>query len=172
MRYFYLCLLLVSVGVAVVALGTCGAGSKSSNSLPVNEPSSPTNQLPVAKLSVTPTSGSAPLTVTASTEASTDPDGTIASSRIDFGDGTVSNSRSASHTYIGAGGFIVTATVTDNSGASSDCNGQRGSLLSDWKSAPRGEAVGHSRFGNSAIGSDGLDSGIERSRRYDSEFQN
>ena len=77
------------------------------------------NQPPVAKLSVTPLSGTAPVTVTASTAASTDSDGTIASSSIDFGDGTVLPGPSASHTYSTAGTKTITATVTDNLGATS-----------------------------------------------------
>src|SRR5262249_5716633 len=51
--------------------------------------SSPANQPPVARLTVTPSSGAAPLSVTANASASTDADGTIASYRFDFGDGTV-----------------------------------------------------------------------------------
>ncbi len=77
------------------------------------------NQSPVAKLSVTPTSGTAPLTVSASTAGSSDPDGTIASTKIDFGDGTVLNAASGSHTYNTAGTYTVKATVTDNGGLSS-----------------------------------------------------
>jgi len=77
-----------------------------------------TNQPPVAKLSVTPSSGTAALTVTASTAGSSDPDGTIASTKIDFGDGTVVNATSANHVYSVAGSFLVKATVTDNAGAS------------------------------------------------------
>jgi hypothetical protein len=44
---------------------------------------------PNAQLSVAPESGMAPLVVNASTTASLDPDGTIASSSINFGDGTM-----------------------------------------------------------------------------------
>jgi len=59
-------------------------------------------------------------TVTASTSASSDPDGTIASSSINFGDGSAPVSGvSASHQYKLAGTYTVTATVTDNNGASS-----------------------------------------------------
>src|SRR5206468_3079582 len=60
------------------------------------------NQLPVASLTVTPSSGTAPLTVTANASGSSDPDGTIASYRFDFGDGTVVGPQSGStagHTY-------------------------------------------------------------------------
>ncbi len=77
------------------------------------------NQAPIAKLSVTPTSGIAPVTVSASTAGSSDPDGSIASTTIDFGDGTVVNGASASHSYSVAGNYTVKATVTDNLGASS-----------------------------------------------------
>jgi PKD repeat protein len=77
------------------------------------------NEPPVAKLSVTPTSGTAPVTVTASTAGSTDPDGTIASTKIDFGDGTILSAASGTHVYSVAGSFVVKATVTDNLGTSS-----------------------------------------------------
>ena len=74
------------------------------------------NQAPVASIAVNPASGTAPVTVTASTAASTDPDGTIASSTIDFGDGSVVAGPTASHTYSSAGTYKVTGTVKDNGG--------------------------------------------------------
>jgi PKD repeat protein len=77
------------------------------------------NAAPIAKLSVTPASGIAPVTVSASTAGSSDPDGRIASSAIDFGDGTVVSGATASHVYSVAGNYTVKAIVTDNSGASS-----------------------------------------------------
>jgi PKD repeat protein len=75
------------------------------------------NQPPVAALSVSPASGTAPLTVTASTAGSSDSDGTLASSTIDFGDGTVAASPAATHVYGNPGTYTVTAKVTDNLGA-------------------------------------------------------
>jgi len=78
---------------------------------------STSGQGPVASLAVTPTSGTAPVTVSASTAASTSPNGTITSSKINFGDGTIVSGPVASHVYAGAGAFTVTATVTDNIGA-------------------------------------------------------
>src|SRR3954468_10808588 len=80
------------------------------------------NQPPVARLSVTPTSGTAALTVTASATGSSDPDGTIASTKIDFGDGTVLTATSGHHVYSTVGSYIVKATVTDNSGASASAS--------------------------------------------------
>jgi PKD repeat protein len=80
-----------------------------------------TLQPPTAKLTVTPTSGTAPLAVSASTAGSTDPNtgGSITSTTINFGDGTVVNAATASHTYSAAGTYTVTATVTDNNNLSS-----------------------------------------------------
>jgi PKD repeat protein len=71
---------------------------------------------PVVALSVSPATGVAPLSVTASTAGSTAPNGSIASTSIDFGDGTVASAASASHVYSAAGSFTVKATVTDNVG--------------------------------------------------------
>ena len=58
------------------------------------------------------------LTVNATTAGSSDPDGSIVKTTIDFGDGIVVESASATHTYSTAGLFLVTATVVDNGGAS------------------------------------------------------
>src|SRR5215813_2737695 len=77
------------------------------------------NQAPVAALTVSPTLGYSPVTVTASTAGSSDPDGTIGSSSINFGDGTLVAGASSGHTYAAVGSYTVTAAVTDNSGASS-----------------------------------------------------
>ena len=80
----------------------------------------PANRPPVAVLTVMPSSGPAPLMVNASTAGSSDPDGTVASSSINFGDGSpVVSGPTASHTYTTPGTFTVTATVTDNLGANS-----------------------------------------------------
>jgi PKD repeat protein len=76
------------------------------------------NQPPLASIAVSPASGTAPLTITATTASSSDPDGSIANSKIDFGDGTVVAGTTASHTYPSAGTYTVTGTVTDNLGAS------------------------------------------------------
>ena len=80
-----------------------------------------TAQPPTAVLSVSPASGAAQLTVNASTAGSSDPNagGSIVASWIDFGDGTVVNATSASHSYDTPGTYTVIATVYDNSGKSS-----------------------------------------------------
>jgi hypothetical protein len=53
------------------------------------------------------------------TDRSTDPDGTIATRSWSFGDGTVAQEVSPSHTFLAAGARTVTLTVTDDDGASS-----------------------------------------------------
>jgi PKD repeat protein len=70
-------------------------------------------QPPVARLSVTPGSGTAPMTVTASTLASTDPQASALASTITFGDGAAATGPTASHTYANPGRYTVTATVMD-----------------------------------------------------------
>ena len=74
------------------------------------------NQPPVVQLSVTPASGAAPLAVSADASASSDPDGTIASTKIDFGDGTTESAATATHVFGTPGTFTLAATVTDNGG--------------------------------------------------------
>jgi PKD domain len=71
---------------------------------------------PVAKLSVSQTSA---LSFTASTAASTDPNGSALTSTINWGDGTNSAGPTATHTYAKAGVYTVTARVTDAYGLSS-----------------------------------------------------
>jgi PKD repeat protein len=74
---------------------------------------------PLAALTVRPSSGIAPLTVTADASRSADPDGTIVSYLYNFGDGTVVGPQAAataSHTYQQVGTFTVTVTVTDAEG--------------------------------------------------------
>jgi PKD repeat protein len=79
------------------------------------------NKPPVAMLMVTPSSGNVPLTVQASTAGSSDTDGSIGSTVVNFGDGAVTSvpaGGTASHQYTSAGTYTVTAQVTDNLGAS------------------------------------------------------
>ncbi|HKU62332.1 MAG TPA: PKD domain-containing protein [Gemmatimonadales bacterium] len=52
------------------------------------------------------------------TDQSTDPDGTVASWRWDFGDGATSTQRSPSRTFAAAGQYTVSLRVTDDDGAS------------------------------------------------------
>jgi len=103
----------------VTATATSSTGDTGTANKSVTVSAAPAgNKPPVAKLAVTPPSGFAPLAVSASTAGSSDPDGTIARVSIDFGDGTVVNSASGSHTYTALGSYTVTATVTDNLGLS------------------------------------------------------
>lgn len=79
-----------------------------------------TNVAPVALTTgTTPTSGTAPLTVSFVGSSSYDPDGAIASYVWNFGDGTSSTLSNVSHTYSTAGTYNASLTVTDNSGAQS-----------------------------------------------------
>ena len=80
---------------------------------------SPSNQAPVASLSLSTTSGAAPLAVTASSAGSHDPDGSITAVKLDFGDGTVVSGGAGfahTHTYHTSGIYTVTLTVADNGG--------------------------------------------------------
>jgi hypothetical protein len=82
------------------------------------------NQLPIARLTAAPLTGTAPLTVSfnASTSADPDPGGSIASYTFDFGDGSTPVTQSTpttSHTYGTGGIFRARLTVTDNEGGQS-----------------------------------------------------
>lgn len=100
--------LLLSLVAALTACGGDGDGKPH-----------PSNQAPIAHVSVSPVSGPAPLVVTVSGEASTDADGTIATYAWTFGDGASASGASVAHSYPGVGEFQVTLTVTDDQGATS-----------------------------------------------------
>jgi PKD repeat protein len=72
---------------------------------------------PTAAVTVTPQSGSAPLSVIVDSSNSYDTDGAIVSRTIDFGDGShPASTVTAAHTYKDAGDYTVRLTVTDNGG--------------------------------------------------------
>jgi len=71
---------------------------------------------PVALIEAAPRVGRPPLTVQFDGTGSYDPDGQITAYLWDFGDGTTATGSRASHTYSGAGFYLVTLTVKDNSG--------------------------------------------------------
>ncbi|MEJ0073249.1 MAG: Ig-like domain-containing protein [Candidatus Saccharibacteria bacterium] len=78
----------------------------------------PPNQAPVAKLSVTPTSGNAPLAISADASASTD-DKAVVTYDFVWGDGTSTGfqaSATATHTLANAGSDTVSVTVKDAEG--------------------------------------------------------
>jgi PKD repeat protein len=92
-----------------------GASSSASATVVVAAPNKP----PVAAVAVSATSAYGPATISASTAGSSDPDGTVVSSTIHFGDGSSASGPSATHSYSAAGVYTITALVTDNQGASS-----------------------------------------------------
>jgi PKD repeat protein len=74
---------------------------------------------PVAKLTVTPSTGTTPLSVTADASASTDPQGQALTYAFDFGDGATFAAQGnpvATHSYTTAGTFAATVTVRNTSG--------------------------------------------------------
>ena len=75
------------------------------------------SQPPVARITTTPTDGTAPLTVGLDAGNSRDPDGTITAYDWDFGDATAHGAgATATHTYQTPGAFSVLLTATDNDG--------------------------------------------------------
>ena len=101
-----------------ITMGTPGNPTPTPTPTPTPAPTPVPNKPPTAALSLTPGSILVGASVTASTSASSDSDGTIVSRKINFGDGTVASTTSATHQYKKAGTYTVVATVTDNSGAS------------------------------------------------------
>jgi len=79
----------------------------------MEEPSTPTNQSPIANFTYTIEG----LKVTFK-DTSVDPDGNITAWNWSFGDGNYSNEQNPTHTYKKAGTYTVNLTVWDNDGLS------------------------------------------------------
>jgi parallel beta-helix repeat protein len=83
---------------------------------------------PTASLAVTPSSGIAPLAVTADASASTAGSAAIATYAFDFGDGSAvvgpQSGANTGHTYGSAGTYTAKVTVTDAAGESSTATSQ------------------------------------------------
>jgi len=94
------------------------SGQSNQTTIPVTVTSSGSgNKPPQAVISATPTTGSAPLTVSFDGGGSIDSDGSITSYAWSFGDGGTTTGKSATHTYATAGTYTATLQVTDNLGA-------------------------------------------------------
>jgi PKD repeat protein len=76
------------------------------------------NLAPVANVTLTPPSGSGPLTVVLDASASSDEDGRVTSYQWDFGDGTAGTGARVTHRFRTPGSYFARVTVTDDSGAS------------------------------------------------------
>ena len=75
------------------------------------------NHPPVADAERSPTKGPAPVTVDFDATTSSDPDGSVASWRWDFGDGSTGSGARVSHTYSEPGRYFPKLTAIDNGGS-------------------------------------------------------
>ncbi len=109
--------LLIVLAVGAL-LSACGGGSGDGGGAPQ------ANLSPTAVISVSKTSGYAPLPLEFDGSQSSDQDGNVTNYSWDFGDGTSSLGSQANHTYTSLGLFTATLTVTDDDGASSSTSVQ------------------------------------------------
>lgn len=127
--------IVVIVGVSVFLL-TRGPGGGGEGGQP-----------PAASFAYSPSSPTAGGTVQF-TDNSTDPDGTIVSWAWTFGDQTTSAERNPSHVYSNAGAYLVSLTVTDDSGASNT----RSSVIAVSEAAPTENVFQDFESGNGTPG--------------------
>lgn len=85
-------------------------------------PPPPTNNPPIAKLTPSTTSGTAPLVVSFSSAGSSDPEGKALTYSWNFGDGSSSILANPSYTYSSPGVYTVTLTVKDDVGLTSSAS--------------------------------------------------
>jgi len=83
----------------------------------------PSGKPPIAAFTFHPAQGEAPLRVSSDASLSSDPDGSIAHWKWEFGDGQVDYGEQVEHVYESEGEFTVTLTVTDNQGLSAQTMG-------------------------------------------------
>ena len=76
-----------------------------------------TNSPPVASFTASPSSGTAPLSISFNASSSYDSDGSIATYEWNFGDGGHGSGVITSHIYNNPGTYSAKLTVTDNKGA-------------------------------------------------------
>ncbi len=76
-----------------------------------------TNRAPTASISATPTSGSAPLSVSFDASSSRDPEGGALSYAWAFGDGSTGSGSRVTHSYTDRGDYTATLAVRDPEGA-------------------------------------------------------
>jgi PKD repeat protein len=93
-----------------------GEGGYASRTIPLSVGGAP-NEAPTLDMTVTPTTGAAPLDVAVGLDA-TDPDGDDLTYRVDFGDGSVPvsgplDSDPVTYTYSKVGTYLVRASVSD-----------------------------------------------------------
>jgi PKD repeat protein len=99
-----------SFTVSVIATDRAGNQGKSSQQVLVTA-----NVPPTCTLSLVPTTGVAPLEVTATGNCA-NPDGDTLTTVVDWGDGTSTSAVSGTHTYSSSGVFQVVLTATDAAG--------------------------------------------------------
>ncbi|MEN9611753.1 MAG: hypothetical protein RLZZ628_2567 [Bacteroidota bacterium] len=80
------------------------------------------NGLPIARMTLTPNTGVAPLTLTLDGTASDDPDGSLNKYEWLFGDGGKRTGTTATYTFKNTGVLYARLKVTDNCGSSSTAN--------------------------------------------------
>ena len=85
-------------------------------SLPAQAQVSVLNRLPVASISVDPTSARSGESMDFSSAKSSDPDGEVVAVAWDLGDGNTSSEPSLAHAYARPGEYVVRLTVTDDDG--------------------------------------------------------
>ncbi|MBJ6765490.1 PKD domain-containing protein [Myxococcaceae bacterium JPH2] len=109
----------LSVGLHTLTLvATDSGGRTAATSIAITIDPASAKVPPVARLTG-PTQGEARQVLTFDGATSSDPDGTVARYRFDFGDGQPvmdGTAAQASHTFASAGTYTVTLTVTDNDG--------------------------------------------------------
>lgn len=102
--------------LTLCAVLICGCGES-----PTDPERSP-NRSPSAVMTADPTGGTAPLAVTFDATGSSDPDGSLASYRWDFGDGNSGTGARITYVYWKAGTHTARLTVVDDSGATASAS--------------------------------------------------
>ncbi len=104
----------VAPGKATITATTADGGYTDTTTVTVQEAAA--NSDPKAAITASPLTGEAPLTVSFSAAASSDPDGDTLNYAWNFGDGSQGSGATASHIYSASGNYLAEVTVTDGNG--------------------------------------------------------
>ncbi|HSE39682.1 MAG TPA: PKD domain-containing protein, partial [Acidobacteriota bacterium] len=117
-------------GARTIAVETSAGIASSSTLFQVTN-----NKAPRARFTMDPPSGSLDTLFTVDAKNSEDDDGTVASFRWDWGDGSTANGKKATHKFRQLGNYTVRLSVTDNHGAA-DSSGKEVEILRNSPPVP------------------------------------
>lgn len=151
--------------IILIAINSSGSNAKTQNNLIVVYSG---NSAPVANFTATPTSGTAPLTVTFTDQSTNTP----TSWYWDFGDGITSTVQNPEHIYNTNGSYTVLLTVSNTSGSDVKTNTDYISISNTFTDPREGQVYNTVTIGNQTWFAENLNYETVNSWWYDNNSTN